>query len=98
MSRKLKHRHDADEALIDHVADRYLARHGLSFDFDAGKEEYKYQIAIADEGRDRLIGGNERDYFWGLAGADRIEGEDENDLLYGDRGRDRKSTRLNSSH
>ena len=81
-------RGDDDEHSLQWLADRYLRREGLSFDFQAGREKYAYQVAIGDEGNDVLTGGRRRDYFWGLSGHDRIAGGDENDILYGDSGND----------
>ena len=88
MPHKWKHHNDSAETSIERFVDRYLNHDGLSFDFDAGKEEHKYQIAVADEDDNRLVGGKERDYLWGLAGHDKIVGKDESDLLYGDQDED----------
>lgn len=66
----------------------YPASAGLSFDFDAGRERYDYQVAIGADGSDVLGGTRGRDYFWGLAGEDRISGRRQDDILYGDAGND----------
>ena len=88
MSRKHKHHDRDDDVSIHSRAYHYLRRDGLSFDFDAGRERYDYQIAIGDHNRDKLAGGKERDYFWGLRGDDTLNGGRENDGLYGDGGDD----------
>lgn len=71
----------------------YLASAGLSFDFDAGRAHYDYQVAIGTEGPDVLGATRARDYFWGLAGEDRISGGRQDDILYGDAGNDLLSGR-----
>ena len=88
MSKKHKHHERDDDESIQSRADDYLLRDGLSFDFDAGRARYDYQIAIGDHHQDKLAGGKDRDYFWGLGGADKLYGGKENDGLYGDGGND----------
>lgn len=73
---------------LDDDADRNLARGGLSFDFDAGRERYDYRIAIGNDHGNTLVGGMTRDYLWGRGGDDHIAGGRENDVLYGDSGND----------
>lgn len=86
-----KHDRDDDDVSIQSLADRYLRRDGLSFDFQAGREKYSYQVAIADEGHDVLVGGKARDYLWGMGGNDKIAGAGENDIAYGGSGNDTMS-------
>ena len=80
--------HDRDGISIDRQAEHYLRRDGLTFDFSAGREKYTYQVGVADEGNDVLVGGKARDYVWGLGGNDKIAGGGENDNLFGDSGND----------
>ena len=82
-----KNPYDNDES-VQIQTNQYLARDGLTFDFKAGKEKYDYQVAIGDGGTDLLVGGKDRDFFWGLGGNDQIAGHDENDVAYGDSGND----------
>jgi serralysin len=88
MSHQPEHHGNTLQTTTETPADDDLAGKGLSFDVDAGEEPYNYQIAIADEDEERLVGGTERDYFWGLGSDDQIAGGDEDDLLYGDQGAD----------
>lgn len=88
MSRREHHDdHDSEES-FNHQFDAYLASGGASFDFDAGREHYKYQIAIGNDAPNVLGGANARDYFWGLGGNDSISGGRQDDILYGDSGND----------
>ncbi|MHB1122238.1 MAG: calcium-binding protein [Ramlibacter sp.] len=73
---------------VDNVASHFLARGGLSFDFDAGQAPYDYQVAIGSRMADTLVGGEQRDYFWGLGGDDRLWTGAESDALFGDSGAD----------
>ncbi|MCR5873170.1 hypothetical protein LRS10_02520 [Phenylobacterium sp. J426] len=85
MSHKLSH--GWRDVPIQELASQYLAQDGLTFDFDAGRECYDYQVSIGDEGNDALVGRGDRDHFWGLGGNDLLNGDRENDVLYGDSGR-----------
>ena len=80
--------HHDDHDSLQELADIYLGRNGLSFNFAAGLEQYDYRVAIGDHNRDLLAGGDHRDYFWGLAGRDSISGGQQDDGLYGDAGDD----------
>lgn len=73
---------------IDNVTSHFIARGGLSFDFDAGSVPYDYQIAIGSAAADTLVAGAHRDHFWGLAGDDRIRTGAQADALFGDSGAD----------
>lgn len=73
---------------VDNVIDHFLARGGASFDFDAGRAPYDYQVAIGSKKADTLVGGEHRDYFWGLGGADSLWTGAEDDALFGDSGAD----------
>ena len=73
---------------VDNVTTHFQARGGLSFDFDAGRAPYDYQVAIGSAKADTLVGGDHRDHFWGLAGADRVWTGAGNDALFGDSGAD----------
>ena len=73
---------------IDNVTSHFIAKGGLSFDFDAGAVPYDYQVAIGSSRSDTLVGGAHRDHFWGLAGGDRIWSGAEADALFGDSGAD----------
>lgn len=73
---------------VDNVTSHFLARGGLSFDFDAGQAPYDYQVAIGSGMADTLVGGEHRDYFWGLGGDDRLWTGAESDALFGDAGAD----------
>jgi Ca2+-binding RTX toxin-like protein len=86
MSHKLSH--GWRDVPIQELASQYLAQDGLTFDFDAGRERYDYQVSIGDEGNDALVGRGDRDHFWGLGGNDLLNGDRENDVLYGDSGAD----------
>ncbi|WP_369807883.1 calcium-binding protein, partial [Phenylobacterium sp. CCH9-H3] len=86
MSHKLSH--NWKDTPLQDLANEYMAAEGLTFDFDAGRERYDYQIAIGDEGRDVLGGRGDRDHLWGLGGDDQISGSRQNDVLYGDQGQD----------
>jgi Ca2+-binding RTX toxin-like protein len=82
-----RHHYEHDfHGSINHLAERYLAQDGLSFNF--GRAGEKYQFAIGNEGNDSLVGGKAKDYMWGLGGNDKIAGRGGNDILYGDSGDD----------
>ncbi|ACG77880.1 hypothetical protein PHZ_c1467 [Phenylobacterium zucineum HLK1] len=86
MSHKLSH--DWRDTPIQELANRYLSEGGFTFDFDAGRARYNYQVSVGDNGRDALAGRGDRDHFWGLGGDDQLSGSRENDVLYGDAGAD----------
>lgn len=86
MSHKLSH--DWKDTPLQDLASQYMASEGFTFDFNAGRERYDYQVSVGDEGRDVLGGRGDRDHFWGLDGDDQLSGTRENDVLYGDQGRD----------
>lgn len=73
---------------VDNVTSHFLARGGLSFDFDAGQAPYDYQVAVGSLAADTLVGGEHRDYFWGRSGDDRLWAGAEDDALFGDSGAD----------
>lgn len=73
---------------VEKVSSQYLQREGLSFSFDAGVPRYDYQVAIGALAANDLVGGSDRDYFWGLGGKDQIAGGAEDDNLFGDSGAD----------
>ena len=86
MSHKLSH--DWRDAPLQHLTDQYMAVDGFTFDFNAGRERYDYQVSVGDGGRDVLGGRGDRDHFWGLGGDDQLSGTRQKDVLYGDHGRD----------
>lgn len=86
MSHKLFH--DWKDTPLQDLAKQYMAAEGFTFDFNAGRERYDYQVSVGDEGRDVLGGRGDRDHFWGLDGDDQLSGTRQNDVLYGDQGRD----------
>lgn len=70
------------------LAAEYLARDGLRFDFGSGDDDVRYQVAIADRNNNTLVGGDQRDYLWGLARNDMLAGGGDDDIVHGDRGDD----------
>lgn len=66
----------------------WLAGDGLTFDFDAGGENYRYLVSIGGAKSDHMGAGGARDYLFGRAGNDKLFGYAEDDALYGDRGND----------
>ena len=73
---------------FERVANNYLERKGLAFDFNAGSAPYDYGIQIGTASMNTLMGGSDRDYLWGRAGADALSGGDEMDNVFGDAGDD----------
>lgn len=78
----------ADGGALGSGIGHYLAWGGLSFDFDAGREQYDYRIGIGPDWANTLAGSGDRDYLWGRGGNDRISAGRESDNLYGDAGDD----------
>ena len=80
--------HHWKERPLQELADDYIARGGLVFDFDAGQAPYDYKLGVGGREPDVLTGDEARDHLWGLSGADLLTGGDQDDVLYGDQGRD----------
>ncbi len=88
MTRREHEGRGSKQHAIDNVTGHFLARGGLSFDFDAGRAPHDYQVAIGSTRADTLVGDEHRDWFWGRAGNDRLWTGAGDDALFGDSGAD----------
>lgn len=91
MMNAVRHKHSSGHATPEPLqpeVENYLLNFGLSFDFDAGRERYDYQVAIGSERPDAMLGDAARDYLWGMGGDDRIDAGEQDDVAYGDAGAD----------
>lgn len=79
---------DKSSPSIQNSADARLKHDGLSFSFDAGTAPWTYHIAIGSARSDVFVGGDARDYLWGMGGNDSLAGGTQDDNLFGGEGND----------